>query len=62
VGGANSHVVFGQKFPGEKKKCKALCCSDVTTSSFVDKVRVKVFTQFQAVAVKCHSSMRMDSL
>jgi hypothetical protein len=33
-------------------------CRDATASSFVPKFRGEVFTHFQAVAVKYHSSMR----
>jgi hypothetical protein len=37
VGGDDSHVVFGHKFPGEKGSVR-LCCHDATASSFVTKV------------------------
>jgi hypothetical protein len=50
--GDDSHVVF----PGEKGSVR-WCCCDATASSFVAKVRGKVFTHFQAVTIRHHSSM-----
>jgi hypothetical protein len=38
VGGEDSYVVFGQKFPGGKRKREIVCCHEATTSSFVAKV------------------------
>jgi hypothetical protein len=53
-----SHVVFGKKFTGEKRKCETVRCHFATASSFAAKVRDEVFAHFHAVAVKYHSSMR----
>jgi hypothetical protein len=39
--GDESHVVFGKKFPGEKRKCETVFCHDATVSSFVAKVQAK---------------------
>jgi hypothetical protein len=50
------HVVFGQKFPSEKKS--VMLCQDTTASYFSTKVQDKVFTHFHAVAIKRHSNMR----
>jgi hypothetical protein len=50
----DSHVVFCQKFLGEKGSVR---CHDATGSSFVAKVPGEVFTHFHEVAVKCHSRM-----
>jgi hypothetical protein len=44
-----------KKFSGGKKSVR-LRCRDATASSFVAKVWGEVFTHFQAVAIKCHSS------
>jgi hypothetical protein len=34
VGGGDSHVVFGQKFSGEKKKCETVRCRNATVSFY----------------------------
>jgi hypothetical protein len=41
-----------------EKKCGTVCCCDATASSFVSKVRGKVFTHFHTVAIKRHNSMQ----
>jgi hypothetical protein len=51
-------MLFMLKIRRWKRKCETLRCRDATASSFVVKVRDKVFTHFHAVAVKRHSSMR----
>jgi hypothetical protein len=51
-------IVFGKKFPGEKRKCEILRCGDVSASSFVVKLWGQVFAHFHAVALKRHSNMR----
>jgi hypothetical protein len=48
--GDDSHVVFGQKFPGEKESARR--CVVVKQQSVV------LSPKFYAVAVKRHSSMR----
>jgi hypothetical protein len=48
----DSNVVFGQKFPCEKKKWEMGSCQDATASSFAAKVLGKVIEHFQAVAEK----------
>jgi hypothetical protein len=58
VGRGESHVVFGQKFPGEKRKCEMVPCRNATAGSLVVKVRGEAIARFHAVAVKRHSSMR----
>jgi hypothetical protein len=55
--GVDSHVVFGQKYPGEKGSMR-LYCRDATASPFVTKFQGEVFIHFHAVAVKRHSSIR----
>jgi hypothetical protein len=58
VGGDDSHVVFGQKFPGEKGNVRWCSCAVVmATASFVTKARGEVFAHFHAVTLKYHSSM-----
>jgi hypothetical protein len=59
--GGNSHVVFSQKFPGERRSEK-VHCHDATSSSFVAKVRSEAFTHFHAVAIERHSSCGIDCL
>jgi hypothetical protein len=45
--GDDSHVAFGKKFPGEKKRmCETVHCRDATTSSLVTEVEGKVFAHF----------------
>jgi hypothetical protein len=56
--GDNSQVVCGQTFPGEIKKCDPVRCRDATANIFVGRLRGEVFTNFDAVAVKRHSSTR----
>jgi hypothetical protein len=58
VGVDDNHVSFGQKFPGEKRKCEIVCCCDSIASSFVVKIWGEVFTHFCALTVKHHSSMQ----
>jgi hypothetical protein len=55
--GDDSHVVFGQKLSAEKGKSETVHCRDTTASSFIAKLRGKVFTHFHAVTIKCHNSM-----
>jgi hypothetical protein len=55
--GDDSHVVFGQKFPGEKGS-EMVHCHDATASSFDAKVWGEVFIHFHAVTMKHHSSMQ----
>jgi hypothetical protein len=55
IGGDDSQVAFGQKFPGETVHCR-----NAVASSFLAEVLVEVFAHFHvhAVAVKRHSSMQ----
>jgi hypothetical protein len=53
MGGEDSHVVFGQNFPGGKGNVH---CRDARASSFVAKVRGEV-SDFYAVTVKGHGSV-----
>jgi hypothetical protein len=55
--GYDSHLVFVQKFPGEKGNKMVHYCG-ATATSFVAKVRGKVIAHFHIVTVKRHSSMR----
>jgi hypothetical protein len=55
--GDDSHVVFGQKFHGEKE-VETVHCHDARASFFVSKVRGKVFAHFHTVTAKRHSSMQ----
>jgi hypothetical protein len=55
--GDDSHVVFSQKFPGEKGS-ETLRRRDATAISLVAKFQGIVFARFHAVTVKCHSSMQ----
>jgi hypothetical protein len=52
-----SHVVFGQKFPGDKRKCEMVCCRVATASSSVAKVWGEVFANFHVVTINCYSSI-----
>jgi hypothetical protein len=45
-----------------KRKCESIRRCDAPASSSVAKVRAEVFTNFHAVAVNSHSSMRIDCL
>jgi hypothetical protein len=56
--GDDSHVVFYQKFPGEKGSVSLVCCGDTTANSLVTKVQGEVFTHFHAVTVQYHRSMQ----
>jgi hypothetical protein len=47
MGPQDSHVVFGQKFPGGKRKCVTVRYHDVTVSSFVVKLSAKSSHIFQ---------------
>jgi hypothetical protein len=49
MGGDDSQVVSGQKFPGEKRKYEMVRCCDETASSFVTEVWGAVFSHFH-----CH--------
>jgi hypothetical protein len=53
----NSNIVFGQEFPGGKKKRETVRCHHATDSSLVAKIRVEVFAHFHTVAVRHHNSM-----
>jgi hypothetical protein len=55
--GDNSRVIFGKKFPGEKRIVETVHC-DATASSFVAKVWGEVFAHFHSVTVKRQSSMQ----
>jgi hypothetical protein len=48
--GGDSHIVFGQKFLGEKGSVR-WCVSLFSTQFFVAKVRGEVFAHFNAVSV-----------
>jgi hypothetical protein len=48
---------FSSTIPWCKRKCETVHCRDATASSFIDKVHGEVFTHFNAVAVKHHSSI-----
>jgi hypothetical protein len=50
-------LVFGQKFPC-KKGNGAVQCRDATASSFVAKIRDKVFARFHAGAIKRYGIMQ----
>jgi hypothetical protein len=54
--GDESHIVFGQKFSGEKES-ETVRYRDATGSSIVAKVRGEISAYFQAVATKRHSTM-----
>jgi hypothetical protein len=56
--GDDSHVVFGQKFHGERKKFEMVCSHDATASSFVAKVQGEVIAHFHSMGIKHHSSMQ----
>jgi hypothetical protein len=58
--GDDSYVVFGQKFLADKGSVRwcIVRCLDAAAGSFVTKVWGEVFAHFDAVAIKCHSSMK----
>jgi hypothetical protein len=47
--GDDSHIAFGEKFPGKKQKCGTVHFLDATASSFAAKVLGEVLAHFQAV-------------
>jgi hypothetical protein len=61
MGGDDSHVVFGQKFPGEKGSVR-LHCRDATASSFVAKVLGKILAHFHAVTMNITAVCGIDCL
>jgi L-lysine 2,3-aminomutase len=60
--GDDSHVVFGKKFPGEKRKFVTEHCSDATASSFVAKVWGEVSAYLHTVAIKVTVVCGIDCL
>jgi hypothetical protein len=50
----DTHVGFGQKFPGEKGSVR-WCIVVMQQPVFSAKIRGKVFSHFYTVTVKCHS-------
>jgi hypothetical protein len=58
VGGGQQSCCFLSNIPLWKRKCETVCCCDATASSFIAKVRGKVFAHFHTVAIKHHSSLR----
>jgi hypothetical protein len=60
--GDDSHVGFGKKFPGEKRKCEAVRCHDATASCFVVKVPGKAFSHFRPFIMEHHSICGIDFL
>jgi hypothetical protein len=58
VGGGWQSFCFCSKIPWWKRKCETVRCRDATASSFIPKVRGKVFAHFHAVDAKCNRSMQ----
>jgi hypothetical protein len=56
--GDDSHVVFGQEFPGKKRKYEMVHCSDAAACSFVAKVWGEVFANFHTFAIKHYSKVQ----
>jgi hypothetical protein len=56
--GVDSHVVFGQNFPGEKWKYEIVHCCDAAARSFVAKVWGEIFAHFHAVTIKYYSKVQ----
>jgi hypothetical protein len=59
--GDGSHVVSGQKFPGERNQCEAVHYNDATASFSLARVRGEVLAHFHVVAVT-HHSIRQNCL
>jgi hypothetical protein len=60
VGGGRQSCYFWSKFPWWERKYETVCCCNATDSSFVAKVRGEILVHFHAVAVKRHSSMKLN--
>jgi hypothetical protein len=54
----DSHVVFGQKFPGKKGRVRRCVVVMQQSVIFFAKFRDEVFAHFHAIAVEHCSSMR----